>query len=149
MSGPKFASITASLLARKGEAQPWNHTGNPSGTSLNNSSGVPQVPESAAESAVEPVTDSWAEPSETKVAYPWRTREAGGTPPTPPPPAKEKSCMMRMSAHDFERLGILGIKTGATRAQLLKDALSEFLANRADEYGCSCLGACENNCGDL
>ena len=57
--------------------------------------------------------------------------------------------MMRMSAHDFERLGILAIKTGATRAQLLKDAVQEFLATRADEYGCSCLGACENDCGNI
>jgi len=28
MSSAKYASITSGLLARKGEAQPWNHTGN-------------------------------------------------------------------------------------------------------------------------
>jgi len=83
-----------------------------------------------------------------KIPAPWRGPEAG-EPPPPPPPSKEKSCMMRMSAHDFERLGILAIKTGSSRQQLLKDALSEFLANRADEYGCSCLGACENGCGEI
>ncbi len=114
MSSAKFASITSSLLARKGEAQPWGRTG-------------------------------MAEPE--KLSLPWREHlpEHLAAPP-PPPPAKEKSCSIRMSAHDFERLGILAIKTGASRQQLLKDALAEFLANRADDYGCACLGNCDNNC---
>jgi len=104
MSSARFASITSSLLARKGEAKPWQA------------------------GAAEP----------EKLALPW---------PLPPPPAKEKSCSVRMSPHDFERLGILAIKTGASRQQLLKDALAEFLASRADDYGCYCLGACDNDCG--
>ena len=114
MSSARFASITSSLLARKGEAQPWN-----AGT---------------------------AEPE--KLSLPWRQHvpQSVAEPP-PPPPAKEKSCSIRMSAHDFERLGILSIKTGASRQQLLKDAVSEFLASRADDYGCYCLGACDNDCG--
>lgn len=115
MSSAKFASITSSLLARKGEAQPWNA------------------------GAAEP----------EKFSLPWRAHvpEAIAAPPPPPPPAKEKSCSIRMSAHDFERLGILSIKTGTSRQQLLKDALSEFLASRADDYGCYCLGSCDNDCG--
>ena len=52
-----------------------------------------------------------------------------------------------MSAHDFERLGILAVKAGVTRQQLLKQALEEFLAARAAQYGCACLGACNSNCG--
>jgi hypothetical protein len=113
----KFASITSSLLARKGEAQPWRA--------------------------------SMAEPE--KLSLPWRTHvpEAVAAPPPPPPPAKEKSCSIRMSPHDFERLGILAIKTGATRQQLLKDAVAEFLATRADDYGCACLGNCNNGCDSL
>ena len=115
MSSAKFASITSSLLARKGEAQPW--------------------------------TAGAAEPE--KLSLPWRQHmpEAVAAPPPPRPPVKEKSCSIRMSAHDFERLGILSIKTGASRQQLLKDAVSEFLASRADDYGCYCLGACDNDCG--
>lgn len=115
MSSAKFASITSSLLARKGEALPWS------------------------QGAAEP----------EKLSLPWRQHvlDVAATPPPPPPPVKEKSCSVRMSAHDFERLGILSIKTGASRQQLLKDALSEFLASRADDYGCYCLGACDNDCG--
>ncbi|HET7084000.1 MAG TPA: hypothetical protein VFI23_04460 [Rhizomicrobium sp.] len=138
MSGAKFASITASLLARKGEAQPWNQAGPPLALAEAGSEARPERAERAVEARVE-----------AEISYPWRHREAHGAPPPPPPPAKEKSCMLRMSAHDFERLGILAIKTGSSRAQLLKDAVQEFLANRADEYGCSCLGACENDCGNL
>jgi hypothetical protein len=115
MSSGKFASITSSLLARKGEAQPWR--------------------------------GGAAEPE--RFSLPWRQHvpETITEPPPPSPPAKEKSCSIRMSPHDFERLGILAIKTGASRQQLLKDALSEFLASRADDYGCYCLGACDNDCG--
>ena len=117
MSSAKFASITSSLLARKGEALPWGNSGN----------------------------HGMAEPE--KLSLPWRQHVPDAAPPYPPPPAREKSCSIRMSAHDFERLGILSIKTGASRQQLLKDAVSEFLASRADDYGCYCLGACDNDCG--
>jgi hypothetical protein len=123
MSGAKFASITSSLLARKGEALPWGNAGGNAGSNT-----------------------GMAEPE--KLSLPWRrhVNETTVSPP-PPPPVKEKSCSIRMSPHDFERLGILSIKTGATRQQLLKDALAEFLASRADDYGCYCLGACDNDCG--
>lgn len=110
MSTAKFASITAGLLARKGEAQPW---------------------------AQEP----------GKVPLAWRSdvRPAHAVPP-PPPPAKDKSCSVRMSAHDYERLGILAVKSGVTRQQLLKDALADFLAGKARDYACACLGACDRGC---
>ena len=51
-----------------------------------------------------------------------------------------------MSAHDYERLGILAVKSGVTRQQLLKDALAQFLADKARDYGCACLGACNRGC---
>jgi len=137
MSSPKFASITASLLARKGEAEPWSHTSHHHGI------------HAGVHLHAEHYDDIQLGTAKVeKIPAPWCRPEAG-EPPPPPPPSKEKSCMMRMSAHDFERLGILAIKTGSSRQQLLKDALSEFLANRADEYGCSCLGACENGCGEI
>jgi hypothetical protein len=75
---------------------------------------------------------------------PWRPAVA---PPPPPPEIKERNCAVRMSAHDYERLGILAVKADVTRQQLLKQALEEFLASRAIQYGCACLGACNSNCG--
>jgi hypothetical protein len=126
MSSAKFASITASLLARKGEGQPWTQ-------------GV------ATQGAAQ-------EPARMPLA--WRSeppRPAMDATPPPPPPVKDKSCAVRMSLHDYERLGILAVKTSVTRQQLLRDALAQFLAAKAQDFGCVCLGnslgACERNCG--
>ena len=112
MSSAKFASITASLLARKGEAQPWN----------NNSLGTQEA---------------------EKAPLAWHAPRAVAA---PPPLAKDKSCAVRMSARDYERLGILAVKSGVSRQQLLKDALEQFLGGKAKDYGCACLGACNRNC---
>jgi hypothetical protein len=75
---------------------------------------------------------------------PWRPAPA--PPPPPPPEIKERNCAFRMSAHDYERLGILAVKSGSSRQQLLKDALAQFLAGKAREHGCACLGACTSDC---
>ena len=112
MSSAKFASITASLLARKGEAQPWN---------------------------------SLAAPEPEKVPLAWRPPLTMAATP-PPPPVKDRSCSVRMSAHDYERLGILAVKSGTSRQHLLKDALAQFLTAKAKDYGCACLVACTNDC---
>jgi len=116
MSSPRFAPITASLLARKGEAQPWKQVGKA--------------------------------PVEKVSTIPWEpyTPEAEVISPGPPPPGKDRACSIRMSAHDFERLGILAVKKDTTRQQLLKEALAEFLAAKAQDYGCPCLGACNQDC---
>jgi len=111
MSSAKFASITSSLLARKGEARPW------------------------AQEAAITTPPSWHSDVRPAVAAP-----------PPPPPGKDRSCSIRMSAHDYERLGILAVKSGGTRQQLLKDALAQFLASKAQDYGCACLGACDRGC---
>ena len=112
MSSGKFASITSSLLARKGEARPW------------------------AQEAFRTTPPSWHSDARAAIAEP----------PPPPPPARDRSCSVRMSAHDYERLGILAVKSGGSRQQLLKDALAEFLAAKAQDYACACLGACDRSC---
>lgn len=126
MSSGKFASVTASLLARKGEGQPWMQGGM-------------QAPEPAR------MPPAWRNEGRNEGRSEVRVAPAA---PPPPPPAKDKSCAVRMSLRDFERLGILAVKTGVTRQALLKDALAQFLAAKAQDFGCACLGACERNCGD-
>jgi hypothetical protein len=118
MEMSKFASITSGLLARKGEARPWNYA--------DDNPPMPQQPPPLvwrAEAAMQPA----------------------GAPP-PPPPTRDRSCAVRMSAQDFERLGILAVKRGVTRQQLMKDALAQMLASQARIFACSCMGACEKNC---
>jgi hypothetical protein len=136
MSSGKFASVTASLLARKGEGQPWT--------------------QGAAMGAGEPVRMplAWRQEGRSEgrnaPAAPAFAEASVGKP--PPPPAKDKTCSVRMSPHDFQRLGILAVKTGASRQQLLKDALAQFLAAKADDFGCACLGgslgACTRDCSE-
>lgn len=118
MSSVKFASITSGLLARKGEARPWSQT-------------------------LEPVLEPAFQIEVPQISPAWRSEAAV---PPPPPPAKDRSCSLRMSAHDYERLGILAVKGGVKRQDLLKAALADFLNSKAREYGCACLGACNNNC---
>lgn len=122
----KFASVTAGLLARKGEAQPWMQGG-------------AQTP------AQERMPLAWRSEARSEICT------APAAPP-PPPPVKDRSCAVRMSPHDYERLGILAVKTGATRQALLKQALAQFLAAKAQDHGCACLGnslgSCERNCGE-
>ena len=108
----RFASITSGLLARKGEAQPWN--------------------QEQRDDVPPPI---------------WRAEPLVQLPPSPPPiRAKDKSCSVRMSAQDFERLGILAVKRGVTRQQLMKDALAQLLASQAKIFACACMGSCEKNC---
>ena len=89
--------------------------------------------------------------AENVASIPWR-------PYTPPAVVehvaaeKDRTCSIRMSAHDFERLGILAVKKNSTRQQLLKEAVAEFLAAKAQDYGCACLhnasGTCSQDCGN-
>jgi predicted transcriptional regulator len=134
MSSAKFASITGSLLARKGEAQPWHATGSPDREG--EKATLPWRSAPPAMSSPPPVPPPLAMPQPV----------AAATPPLPPP-VKERSCSVRMSPHDYERLGILAVKTGVSRQQLLKDSLAQFLDGKAKDYGCACLGACDQNCG--
>jgi hypothetical protein len=129
MSAAKFASITAGLLARKGEAMPWVQSG---------IQGAAQENKKPA-----PVWSQQTPPP--PLVTPRPPIPAAALPPSTPP--KEKSCSIRMSAHDYERLGIIAVKTGSSRAQLLKDALSQFLAGQTKQRGCLCLKPSVETCG--
>jgi hypothetical protein len=69
----------------------------------------------------------------------------------PAPADKDRACSIRISAHDYQRLGILAVKKDTTRQQLIKQALAEFLAGAARDSGCACLreapGPCGEDCG--
>jgi len=120
MSQGKFASITSSLLARKGEAAPM--TGN---------TGVPLA---------------WrAESPAARLAAPPRTNI-----PPPAPPQTVKRCTVRLSQADYERLGLMAVKRNVTRQHLLQMALTDALAAMARAFptDCACIGgACTRDCG--
>jgi hypothetical protein len=118
MSAPKFASITSSLLARKGEAEPWRAT-----------DAGQDVPWPARALADDPIT-SRAAPKTTA-----RTRKKSAT------DSRDKTCAVHMTHHDYERLGIMAVKKGTSRQRLMQLALEEFFGRTARDYAseCACL----------
>src|ERR1051325_8794083 len=75
--------------------------------------------------------------AENVASIPWRSLSPAVV--TRSSPDKDRTCSIRLSARDFERLGILAVKKNVTRQQLLKEAVMEFLAAKAQDYGCACL----------
>lgn len=138
MSYGRFAAITPDILARKGEARPWTiapPTGEPE-------SPAPSRPLVRPETAGPPPVVT-----AVKSAPPPRPGMAGGAPPVVPGVRK---CTIRMSGHDFERLGIIAVKDDTSRQHLLQQALADFLAAKEKQYraACQCMaaapcGACE------
>jgi hypothetical protein len=118
MSRPRFAAITADLLARKGEAQ--------------SSAAPPRNPL------------AWEkEQTRAPVRAPLQDKEL--------PPlamvhgADGKKIAVRISHHDYERLGILAVKQNTTRQRLLQEAADGLLAGMPRNFGGAC--ACLANAG--
>ena len=120
MSNPRFAPITSSLLARKGDAMPsgakpslfWTRTAEPPPVVADVSSPAP-------------------------------------LPPGPPDTAKPHRMMVTLTSGEFERLGIAAVKKGVTRHQVVRTALDMHLERLKREYGgCGCMaGGCTEGCG--
>lgn len=129
MSATRFAPITAALLAVKGEARPW---------------GAPD--------AVTPAFSRDALSSTVPLSAPLSTVPPPvAAPVMTPRMAAHHRCTIRMSAHDFQRLGIVAVKDGTTRQHLLQQALADFLAAKEREYRaqCRCMAAAPCGACDL
>jgi hypothetical protein len=113
----KFAAITSSLLARKGEAAPWADNDR---APLDWRTAAPPPP-------------VMASPPPRAVAVPSLPLTA---------PDQVKRCTVKLSHRDYERLGIMAVKKDVTRQQFLQSALSRVLDELAHEFptGCSCIG---------
>ncbi len=64
-----------------------------------------------------------------------------------PRTAAHHRCTIRMSAHDFQRLGIVAVKDGTTRQHLLQQALADFLVAKEREYRAQCRCMAAAPCG--
>jgi hypothetical protein len=131
MSGSKFASITSSLLARKGEAEPWHE---PLRKDL------PWQRAEAEQSANWPPPAG--DPSTARAASKTATRARKKA----SPDSRDKTCAVHMTHYDYERLGIIAVKKATSRQRLMQQALEEFFGRMARDYAneCACLSAgCE------
>ncbi len=165
MSARRFAAITASLLARKGEAMPSVVRETPKAPIL--WSNDPRVPTSeqhpvkdeefATEIAIlrnghgqEPERamddDNGHEHDHDDVTHfsdhPNRQIAADHE--------KRHRISLALSPQEHERLGIVAVKKGLSRHQLMRDALDFYFEKLASEYKseCACIaaGGCRSGC---
>lgn len=126
MSNPRFAPITSSLLARKGDALPSSMAAKPSLFWAREAPPPPPAPRLDAP-------------------------HTAPLPPDPPDVAKPHRMMVTLSASEFEKLGIAAVKKGLTRQQVLRIGLDAHLERLKREYGgCGCMamgGGCTDGCG--
>jgi len=127
VSRPKFAPITSSLLARKGDARPWQ----PPHADFARILAPPQAEDSPhADLALLTAANHLPE-GDGEMAH-----------------EHTKRCALKLSPAEYERLGIISVKKGMSRHQVLRQAFEKYLASIQHEYQteCACLADCRNNC---
>ncbi len=132
VSYEKFSSITAALLARKGEAVPSVVAGQ---------IGPKGIEPVSRKSFVQPLKRPKTQArTEHNAAAPHRARRA-----TPGVVAGTKRrIMLTLTNEEFERVGVAAVKRNVTRQQLARDALFAYLSAMAVEFeDCACLAASE------
>jgi hypothetical protein len=131
VSYAKFAPITASLLARKGEAAPSFGTKRPGAWT----SELPALRE-----PVRDIPASFATGTEFAHADNMSTHDSGVVPKSAAAPEKPRRVVVSMSPCEFERLGIAAVKKGVSRHDLVRDTVNAYLALLAVEMNCcACL----------
>jgi hypothetical protein len=108
----QFASITAGLLARKGDAAPSLET-------------LPPRPSILTAAAIASIAPPQAAP--LKAAARPRLRKTG------------RRVSLELCEDTYERLGIAAAKHHQTRPQILRAALKEYLDHLACSHDCSCM----------
>jgi hypothetical protein len=157
MSAQKFASITADLLARKGDASP-SGIARPSKATLawDTQRIVPEMVRfspmhaTLAQSVARP-------PAEVKVPTHEDERGSDDAPPAgfadhvPATADKRHRISLALTTDEHERLGIVAVKRGMTRHQLMRHALDDYFQKLASEYRtqCACVSGragCRTGC---
>lgn len=112
MNHRQFATITAGLLARKGDAAPSVDT-------------LPQRPSILTASTI------------STLAAPRPAAQA----PRPHQTQPTRRMVLVLSTEDYERLGIAAVKHDETRHQILRAAVKEYLDRMSCAHDCSCMSA--------
>ncbi len=114
LSHRQFASITAGLLARKGDAAPSLET-------------LPLRPSVLNPAAIAPLTPARPASVKAKAAAAPRQRRSN------------RRVNLDLCEEEYERLGIAAAKHHASRPQILRAALKEHLDRLACSHGCNCI----------
>jgi hypothetical protein len=168
MNSGKFASLHSDILARKGDARPWNGPIAKHGVTVDDNE-LPRFQPAA--TIFEPTTEPLFAPAPKAAAPKLAPRVQKPEPVTPPlfaevkpaavqpapaavdemefsdlsaepargyDPERIKKCTIRMSFIDYERLGIIAVKRNVTRQHLLHEALERCFTMAAEEYRKDC-----------
>jgi hypothetical protein len=157
MSARKFASITADLLARKGDASPSGLV-RPSKATLawDAQRIVPEMVSFSPMHAALAQSVSRA-PAEAKVPAHEDEHDSDTVPSVsfadhvPATADKRHRISLALTTDEHERLGIVAIKRGLTRHQLMRHALDDYFQKLASEYRtqCACVSGsagCRTSC---
>jgi hypothetical protein len=141
----KFAPMTSSLLARKGEAGPslgpLKH--NPGWPDWRDMAPPPRPPFAALAAVPE-----YARPLEYRVGEGHGRNHANGHDDEHDHEHRRK-IVLKLSREEHERLGIAAVKKGLTSHQLVRAALDAYIEALIREYGkgCACIaGSCSRRC---
>jgi hypothetical protein len=153
VSGGKFASLTSGLLVRKGEARPSPVAPPDAFFEHVHDRLELEWPRSRAELAPAPNKSDARQRSARQAPAP--EPQHSGSRPEPRAsvqpareialhadhPDKPRRLMVSLSPDEYEMLGIVGVKRGVTRHQLLRTAFDEYLLQLVEEYGegCNCI----------
>lgn len=121
MSAGNFASLTAGLLARKGEAEP----------SPVMSSQVFPFAQRVAPAPVDALVPAGPTPQRKRRELPAETTVADMS-------AKPRRMFVQLSAKEYEALGLVAVKRGTTPQHLLRKVLHDFLVVFIEECDGSC-----------
>ena len=159
----RFAPMTAELLARKGEARPFNLLSRDNAT-VSRRDVVREIEPSAPGPRFGSVAPAAAEkasvsppPKESPTANdaaipasgPDTILDAGSFSTSRPPKGRRHSVALLVTDGEFEKLGIVAVKKRVNKQQLLRLALDHYLEKLTAEYSadCHCIannGACCN-----
>jgi|KBSMisStaDraftv2_1062788.scaffolds.fasta_scaffold1265790_2 hypothetical protein len=146
MSGGKFASLTANLLVRKGDARPstilplaaypaFAHRDHDSPRDEGEDSHAPRGVVLAMNGTLAEMSAAQEEPEPAATSG----RARSGPPPPPDSPSdKPRRLMVILTPIEHETLGLVAVKKSLTRHQLLRNAVDEYLALLVEEYDGDC-----------
>jgi hypothetical protein len=142
----KFGRVTPDLLVRKGDAEPSGirrprrrSSGSPDADASN-----AQPAEHSDEQTADPASDD-----DTELLPPFGVFEQTISQTAP---KKQHRIVIVLTEEEHETLGILAVKKGFTRHQVLRKALDAYLEWLVDEYGPSCrcvASTCSKDCDHL
>jgi hypothetical protein len=149
MAERKFGRLTADMLVRKGDAAP-SDIRRPRRRKYEQpalsivSASRPRVEEPPLETADQTIVPG----EDSDLLLPYGVFE----PIAPAVPKEQHRLVIVLSEEEYQTLGILAVKTGFSRHQVLRKALDGYLEWLVDEYGadCRCISStCSADCDHL